>query len=439
MGENIELTARKELQELLRLEFHSGDGKYDPTELRNYLKRLTKNQNLLLKSSKAKPGRITAFVVFGDGMIDQPIGGTNDYPKEEIFQHILRPNASLALFYKDKSGHLELAFYTRFLEVYYLRPGAAEIKDLCKKLDNFQDVERTRQALFGAMAKGLPALGAFLPATAMPAEKQRYYFYINSHTPEGQYAAAIPWIRLFNAQRKEPECIGAGNAIHGTINTKGCWMLLRNFLWKWPHENDGRVYTDMMKCYLEYRQNVDFSLQIAEKVKKILGLNVAPTVTQAFFEPKNYAYFYFLRLFTGMHFTEYVDGMRYPSWRHRRLDDPNNTKLGFKTDLNETVKDFWKGETIYFKGGNLDKMTATAAGYDGNTKMIKLAPPGLAIEPWSGVQFELDNSWCVAPAPVWGWNVFGQRFGFKQAWADVFVFKRTDRFTARTGDQQPFQ
>jgi hypothetical protein len=48
------------------------------------------------------------------------------------------------------------------------------------------------------------------------------------------------------------------NTIHGIYNTRGCWMLMRNFVWNRPDENLGDTFFNLTKkCYLKHNPIIE--------------------------------------------------------------------------------------------------------------------------------------------------------------------------------------
>lgn len=131
-------TKRPELLALMAHEFHQ-DGRQDfqdDNELLYYLKRLHPNQIKLLNTT-ARNNHLTAFITFGDGCFDRlmaahfcdrtlpriparwvPAPGGRPGEQLTIMLDNVRPNASLALFYKTPEK-IELVYYTRFFVVSY--------------------------------------------------------------------------------------------------------------------------------------------------------------------------------------------------------------------------------------------------------------------------------------------------------------------------------
>ena len=74
----ITITEHPILRNLMVYEFYSEDDKsFDPTQLEKYINRLTRNQKAILSESKIN--ELTSFLVYGDGFIERPIGGSYVY------------------------------------------------------------------------------------------------------------------------------------------------------------------------------------------------------------------------------------------------------------------------------------------------------------------------------------------------------------------------
>ena len=238
------LTTRAECLDLMTNEFHKpGQRTFDSTEPDSFIERLTCDQLHLLNVKMPKK-RLTAFIIFGDGNIDYPMGA--DFCREE--GNSVRPNASFALFFKERS-RVELVFYTRFFTISYSHHSAS--KALCKtfakdRIAN-RNVDSLRQRFFEAM-KSLVTSGwpfrnqsPFVPLNSWKSP-HRYELHIYNLAHPTIVGAHIPYIGLKDpsADYKTPPWFSAPggkvNTIHGMLLTKGCWMLTRNFLWNWPDE-----------------------------------------------------------------------------------------------------------------------------------------------------------------------------------------------------------
>lgn len=448
MNEIIFVTQRSDLRTLMALEFHE-NGKKDfvSTEAENYIQRLTESQKQLLKSNRVRINQLTAFIVFGDGVIERPTGGT--YVTQDMeYQDIIRPNSSLALFYKHSGEKIELVFYTRFLTASYAIKNeyANEVKAACKELDVGKNINFNKQKIFNMMHKLYPVTNLD-PVTRVPPEGHTYFFYVKS-VDGGQESADLtcPYISVRNASdTHSAPFIGPGNTIHGIIDTRGCWMLLRNFLWEYPNENVGNTYVELAKLYLIYKKTGGYQITIPAsnppktvrmKIYDLLQKNLSES--EVYVETQNYSYMVFLRLFTGLHCNRYLKFSNPQQNRNNVVLDIANTPNTFKTDLLVDIDDYWKGENLEFVSSPLQGEKQKILGYNASRKVIYLER-GVGVTPPPGTKFVIDNCWSSNPRPKWGPNIFGHTFGYNKPWATVFGFKRTDGFTSDPGDAFKFQ
>jgi hypothetical protein len=319
------LTLDSDYRRMMANEFHAYDEEaFDPSEPLNYLKRLTTEQKSLLFKADVPVGRLTAFVVFGDGYALRLMGGVfREYIRKGALPKITdhaRPNASFALFNRTSGTVSELVFYTRFLCISYRSD-----EDYSGNYRGYKGARRAKlasRALFGEDLKAaadyasysaadksfidsLYMLGAdtLLDADTLigiffeelsrmellasdfaevtDADPER--FYLNHESGFGgtfdlfrvgiDLEVMVPFLTILNSQGgtpdvmilphpevvsevgSEPDEYGT-NTIHGTLNTLGCWMLLRNYVWNWPRENHevGGKYTDYNTFSEEYRK-----------------------------------------------------------------------------------------------------------------------------------------------------------------------------------------
>ncbi len=209
----------------------------------------------------------------------------------------VRPNASLALFRRDDTG-VELVFYTRFFVVSYAMGSkkTTKARDLCRTHNYNALTGADRDTVFKSM-HDMYTVQAF-DSVVSSKKPTRYQLQIKSvsHLTYGKPATfhipyiylrdknmnTPPWFRVdkkkcsscghkpCNSCRKEAakqkkldyccKCKQAGlmivyrtkhNTIHGMIPTKGCWMLLRNYVWNWPDEE--RHYLELSRELIRER------------------------------------------------------------------------------------------------------------------------------------------------------------------------------------------
>lgn len=282
-------------------EFHEyGQTVFHPTEPENYLKRLTQPQKDLLFLDTIENNRLTAFIIFGDGYAERLMGARfTDAIKRESdnmiieIDHNVRPNASFALFNRINESASEMVFYTRFLSIGYqsskeLFPnflekgyeGAREAKLAARALldENLKEAndydthntevkafidalsDMTRENMLYAFFTELSKMALFRRFTEITSETPtetptKYLLSITSKFGKIKYESSgddtegvVPYIAVKNGSGGgtpdfmvlpfgDPPTSKNTNTIHGTLNTKGCWMMLRNHLWNWPCEN----------------------------------------------------------------------------------------------------------------------------------------------------------------------------------------------------------
>lgn len=281
----INLTTRPEFRFLMAHEFHQvGSEEFDPTEPSNFLKRLTGKQEQFLLN-KVKDGRLTAFITYGDGIIDLPMGADftpfrEDGPLTELVTDSIRPNASFAFFAKTSPGGVELVFYTRFFVINYGGNKDDDAKQARIKLKQLEMADDQKTMLFSngrtAVDYNKPAsndfyvksrsdrddtillifnhmkklkkvhgvngngpfveISKFINANKSPHWRKHYYLKVEGiEHPIGNYGY-FPYLSLIDENGQS--IIFAKNRLHGLYNTMGCWMLMRLGLWLWPRENE---------------------------------------------------------------------------------------------------------------------------------------------------------------------------------------------------------
>lgn len=470
------LTTRPELRQLMASEFHEdGRNAFYPSEPDNYLKRLHPNQLKLLNSAKNQ--HLTGFLTFGDGCIDRLMaadfcdisssqvaapGGPPNARLATMADNV-RPNASLALFYKTAKT-LELVFYTRFFVVSYRISRAA--RQDCAGLATDPNPNQRKQQIFQSMYRGMYTLSgtpkdpSFFPVSSLDA-RNKYRLVIQSVRIEsladrafGRSTGTTSYVPYMVLQKcygdkwavptwmKDPSSNKA-SVIHGIVNTKGCWMLLRNYLWNWPDENTGNSFNHFVTCFLAFRAGDSNYIRY---VPRYLARHYRPGSSALDFilDHRNHAYHEFTRVFAGMHYNCHKDYVRFRPERTFTVVAPTsglpaNTAQRFKTNLLEGVDEFWKGEQLWFTSGALRDQQREITRYEGNSRVITVTP-SFARAPANGDGFILQNAFTPQPAqPQWGPNVFGQTFGFGKSWVDVFLFKRTREFTRDRGDRRTFE
>lgn len=470
----IKLTEHPELRWLMSFEFHKDGSKdFDPKEPDNYLKRLHSCQSDRLK--KAKDNWLTAIITFGDGNIDHTMGGYFDKTSS-----IVHPNASFGLFYKHPSSKgydIELVFYTRFLTISYkVRPvkDSIHIRKKCRELET-KTVDSERKTIKEEIRKKMLKL---VTVSKIPEISKTWFIHPGAKitqfkivdwwfievSKKPKIKLWVPWFapkhpRRVDGKLMTPIWLHQRNTIHGLFNTAGCWMLLRNFLWLWPNEYRKRdpdpsvtetkfyktdyFYTGLNRCYVNFKTNASRR----KCVKKILNAkNPPPTGYQPdkyheMFKPpaSNYAYFEFIRIFTGIKYTHYSKAVRFPKdpIKYQITEQSSNRKV-FKTNITIPGDDYLKDEWVKFGSGDTRKIESyKSAG--GVITLYSDAPFDLK----KGQQFEIAkklNCWKKKWPPSYGANFFGYDCtkNKERYWGDSYIFRRTDEFDEE-GDVAPFK
>lgn len=380
------LTTRPELLKLMTNEFHQAGMKtFDPTEPRNYIKRLSCPQLALLASSRVKSNRLTALVTFGDGYIDRLMGATYTFDDKDM----VRPNASLAFFNKAADGKVELLLYTRFFVMSYFTPIRKtpewDARTQCRGLGAKSLTAGDKTKLFAAMSRMRVVRKGCASVTDWNPRIDRYAFVIEKvanrilpgRAASGSIDAYIPFMRLRQSGNPKGRVrwYSPGkqeNGMHGIIDTHSCWMLFRNHLWNWPDENSH--FNDFAAMYSTSQRGANFAAIQADP--KLARLKSAPGFSGA---GRRFAFYHGWRNYTYIPFLQLLAGLRYDGW---------NPYVYLLPDAPDSA------------GGRHN---------------------------CSGKQ----------ASPRWGTNVLGQR-AVGNSWADVFLFKRTDRFTKESGDTDEF-
>jgi len=474
------LTKHPELRWLMSFEFHqNGSTDFHPKEPENYLKRLT-TQQLDVLNNLAEEDRLTAFIMFGDGRIDHAIGGTRYVGRERY--KVVRPNTSLALFYKHPGGlgKIELVFYTRYLSISYAYNTdkgkvAKELGNLYKKLDTERDETKRKQL----KDKILYNLLKMPPAQNMPAVDKHYYFhqYRRCYFRIAEWYRLSgyvlqPWIGVRDQRGRIPNWLGAENTIHGLIDSNRCWMIFPNFLWLWPWEQTSTpsivttketkyIYTALNKCYSDYKGHRNYRTSgplppdiqnciNSVKLKLQSALTPFPNILQSgwtkklFEDPsRNPVYLDFIRIFAGIRFNSKSSKVKFPSEKKALtyLVKPhsNNSQLTFRTNITIPENTFIKGEQIIYVTGNLAGSTRTITSYNSLNGFVSVNS-NFGSKPKANDEFQIiynNNCWLPGKKIEYVPNYFG-RTATNKYWAHVYTFKRNDRFTYDKDDKAKF-
>lgn len=333
----ITVTDHPLLIRLLAYEFYNeSDKSFDSSQLEKYINRLTRNQKYIL--NKSKINEITSFVVYGDGFIERPIGASYVYDDNYESEHItpkineittngickcgriatitaaeavantlnldidILPNASFAIFNKKSNKQVELLFYTRFFVInYYMLDNCAIVtRFLVKQLNllleqqnltTTQETEKEEleQKIFKCMMKiytvvcscsNYPAPAGLEPTLIKEGLKSQkiFKYYLSNNTIDQD--SEVPYISIVDELNNPIWWMRGGsewNTIHGTLDTKGCWMIFQNNTWNYDNDGDS--------------------------------------------EKENYTYFEFLRLFAGMQYNYKNPSITFPQLKDLDKND----------------------------------------------------------------------------------------------------------------------
>ncbi len=222
---------------------------FNPSELNAYLETLTVQQkNLLLKTALQYPqGRLVTFVTL--------------YPRKALQMNAdwcdpvstgVVPNATFSVFHcrneprssatPKSTSAITLVCHTRYFVLNIV--NGPTMNWITKRV-----YDRRKPNQWLSKATDAPIL-----------------FKIAALEPSSQCDGVI-WNVIFEAETGEN--IMPGNSLHGMINTKGCWMLFRNF--NWPL----RVTDELDRIYRKlHRTGRGKAAVIAELAK--VGYNIAP-------------------------------------------------------------------------------------------------------------------------------------------------------------------
>lgn len=370
---------------------------------------------LYLIRSNNQP-RTTVKLQIDDVRIDEFFGWTEQGILKIYAIDNARPNASFALFNKINGSTSEMVFYTRFFTITYRSgkdiydrgyEGAHGAKEIAKSLLDpsltKEQIKGLTQEFFYQLSRMELINECFTNVIENPT---KYLLSIDKNFGKKLYDSSgddtegiVPYITVKTMSGEVPKFMilpwgdppkddGTNiNTIHGTLNTAGCWMLLRNHLWNWPREND-----KVNDRYLNYElfSNI-YTTLISRNTDDSDNLNSPPTSA-----------FRGWSVDDGRSIEEQKSDILLRWWRNLNYFEFVIRFLGYQ----------YKKEDKYYYS----------------------FPPNP----------ELDRNGNAA-----GNNIFSKRkemiesYKYKKGkeyddWADLYLFKRTDRFTKDENDCKTF-
>ena len=218
----IEITSKNELIRIMLHEFSSPSGggnfQFNKEPLKRFLQSLTMQQKkLLLDHPVAGSGhRLVVFITLYPPTQARLMGADfTDEPSPAI------PNASFSVFHCQGPGKVvTLVCHTEHFLVNLHNPDT-------------QKFVKDPQA-------NVPAEQWQSKSTNAPVR-----FKIAALAPDEKFMRGVVLHRVFTAKGND---VMRGNTIHGMINTKGCWMLFRNFNWpKLKYRELDKIYRETFR------------------------------------------------------------------------------------------------------------------------------------------------------------------------------------------------
>ena len=417
----LDITTKPELLNLMANEFHQqGHRTFVKDEVENFIKRLTPEQIYLLFYKKNRQGtryivpenRLTTFITYGDGRIDRFMAGDLNLdfkrgPTNIDDRDNARPNASFAVFFKTISPTgvpvVELAFYTRFFVISYAglkESNAKAARRICRQ-KNYDSLSSTEKADVFKYMRRMLTTKQFDDVTAI--RPTRYQIQIQNINHQYFGASYIPYMMLRDRNLSTPWWFMGGtkhNTIHSIVNTRGCWMLLRNRVWNWPNEESD--YTDLVKVYIKDRieqakwdfnipaQYASYERNFKDLLKPIQSKLDAPDIPYGEPGPD----------------TKYTDMPLFERYAKRF--------------------DWWGQNSSYIP------MLKHLAGIEYDLSLADMfyypnrPAPGL-------------NSFYKQNSVKWINNIYSVKAHSNGSWCDLYLFRRSDRFTKDSGDTDVFK
>jgi hypothetical protein len=289
---------------------------FDSSELNAYLATLTVQQKkLLLKTALQYPqGRLVTFVTL--------------YPRKALRMNAdwvdesngVVPNATFSVFHcrneprssatPKSTSAITLVCHTRYFVLNIVNPPT--LNWITKRV---YDGNKPNQWL----SKATEAPILFKIAALEPSSK----------------CDGVIWSVILDAGTGEN--IMPGNALHGMINTKGCWMLFRNF--NWPL----RVTDELDRIYRKlFRTGLGKAAVIAELAKA--GYNIAPGSEQSGYSSSYDKFLKYDRNWAYQWFFHEIVGIKYFSsdiWGYKKVVNDFNVhghEMSKSFPLNEAAR-----------------------------------------------------------------------------------------------------
>lgn len=233
---------------------------FDDAPLRHLIRELTPQQKHLLATYplNGREGRLVVFATFQPG-IPHPRYMYADF--DENWPTCVYANANLAVFACRPKKPPMLVSYTR------------------NTLINTRNEHTT--TLFQNNYENKPPAEWLRPTNSNPPR-----FSVGSFCTTG--TDGVIWSRLFKPSREDAM---PHNTIHGMINTRGCWMLFRNYNWPLPDKERERMLAIYLRCYLQDKKE--------DRTRRFLGTY---RLDKFKFFDVNFAYNFFCRWVVGVKF-----------------------------------------------------------------------------------------------------------------------------------------
>jgi hypothetical protein len=291
----IDITTHPALTRIMHHEFATRDGlTFDPAPLRRYLNSLTMQQRqLLIRSVPGNPdGRLVIFVTLYRQATRRMYADWT-----ETTQGVLA-NATFSVFYcrndtKMKTAHPSTSPITLICHT----------ECFCVNLRNGPTQAWLRPPPGARSAPGI--YGGRRPNEWLRKDtKAPVRFMIAALQPSPTVSNRGIWHAIYEA--KTGHNIMPGNSVHGMINTKGCWMLFRNF--NWPE----RVRDQMDRIYRKVERGKKGKAAVIAELKSIgyaePGSRKFASAYDKFFKyDRNFAYLWFCHEIVGIKYYSDTD------------------------------------------------------------------------------------------------------------------------------------
>ena len=213
-GSPITVTKNDKMHRIMRHEFRDKQGHFDPKPATDYIKTLSEQQVKLLQSYPREK-------YVGKDRLVVLVTVPQNAPKKQMCADMgpgtpaVESNATFAVFHCDTKKAVTLVCYT---EEFFLSPNRP-------KLD---PRKTTKPTVYKLSAMDM------------------------SQDPDGNHVSIFNRISLTNGDALSGGSLNPPkypNAIHGMINSTGCWLLFRNYNWYKPKQ------LDFVKAYIQHRKD----------------------------------------------------------------------------------------------------------------------------------------------------------------------------------------